>query len=174
MKYCGTCGEQVVLKIPLGDSLPRFVCLICETIHYENPKIVVGCIPEWNNQILLCRRAIEPRYGLWTFPAGFMENNETLEEAMIRETFEEAKANVSVSGLYAIFSITSVNQVYLVFRGSMQDSTFGAGEESLEVKLFNHEDIPWSNLAFPVIHETLERYCKDWENNSFSIHVGTT
>ena len=173
MKYCSTCGAQVTTKVPVGDTLPRFVCVQCEAIHYENPKMVVGCIPEWNGQILLCKRAIEPRYGLWTFPAGFMENDETLEDAALRETLEEAKASVELSGLYAVFSIPFVNQVYIIFRGTMRESIFGVGEESLEVRLFNKTDIPWQELAFPVIYETLDRYCKDRDQNHFPVHVGT-
>ncbi len=159
------------MKIPVGDTLLRFVCKHCQTIHYENPKIVVGCLPEWEDQILLCKRAIEPRYGLWTFPAGFMEKHETLEDAAARETLEEAEAWVEISQLYAIFSIPHVNQVYIVFRGTMKHATFGAGRESLEVALFKREEIPWSKLAFRVIHEILERYCKD--SNHVPVHLGT-
>ncbi len=159
------------MKIPEGDNLLRFVCERCHTIHYENPKLVVGCVPEWENRILLCQRGIEPRYGFWTFPAGFMEKDETLEEAAARETLEEAGATVEISRLYAMFSIPHVNQVYVVFRGTMQQATFSAGVESLEVDLFKREDIPWSNLAFPVIHETLTRYCRD--GAQAPVHVGT-
>lgn len=149
----------------------RFVCERCHTVHYENPKIVVGCLPEWEDRILLCKRAIEPRYGLWTFPAGFMEKDETLEEAAARETLEEAEAEVEVSRLYAVFSIPHVNQVYVVFRGTMKQAAFGPGTESLEVDLFKPEDIPWSKLAFRVIHEILERYCQD--GTQAPVHVGT-
>ncbi len=159
------------MKIPDGDTLLRFVCERCHTIHYENPKIVVGCLPEWEDRILLCKRAIEPRSGLWTFPAGFMEKDETLEEAAARETLEEAETEVEISRLYALFSIPHVNQIYVVFRGTMKQATFGAGTESLEVDLFKREDIPWSKLAFQVIHEILERYCKDGAHAP--VHVGT-
>ena len=171
MNYCNACGAPLIKKIPEGDTLLRFVCECCQTIHYENPKIVVGCLPEWEDRILLCKRAIEPRSGLWTFPAGFMEKDETLEEAAARETLEEAKAEVEISRLYAIFSIPHVNQVYVVFRGTMKRAAFGVGMESLEVDLFKREDIPWSKLAFRVIHETLERYCKD--SAHAPVHVGT-
>ena len=159
------------MKIPDGDTLLRFVCECCYTIHYENPKIVVGCLPEWKDRILLCKRAIEPRSGLWTFPAGFMEQNETLAEAAARETLEEAEAEVEIVQLYAIFSIPHVSQVYIVFRGTMKQATFGPGTESLVVELFQREAIPWSKLAFPVIHEILERYCKDGDH--CPVHVGT-
>ena len=171
MNYCSACGAPLVTKIPEGDTLPRFVCERCHAIHYENPKIVVGCLPEWEDRILLCKRAIEPRAGLWTFPAGFMEKDETLEEAAARETLEEAEAEVLVSRLYAVFSIPHVNQVYVVFRGTMQQAAFGPGTESLEVELFKREDIPWSNLAFLVVHEVLERYCRDGAHAP--VHVGT-
>jgi len=114
MNYCSTCGARVRLRIPPGDTLPRFVCEGCDTIHYQNPKMVVGCIPEWEDQILLCRRAIEPRHGLWTIPAGFMENDETTQKAAARETMEEAKALVDISSLFAVFSIPAVSQVFLI------------------------------------------------------------
>ncbi len=173
MKYCTACGAHLMTAIPSGDTMPRFVCERCHTVHYENPKIVVGCIPEWNHRILLCKRAIEPRSGLWTFPAGFMEKDETLEEAAARETLEEAKAEVEISRLYAIFSLPQVNQVYVVFRGTMKNADCGAGVESLEVELVERENIPWSQLAFRVIHETLERYCRDGDHHHDPVHVGT-
>lgn len=173
MKYCCECGASTSFTIPAGDTLPRHVCQQCGTIHYQNPKVVVGCIPEWHDQILLCKRAIEPRYGLWTFPAGFMENDETLENAAIRETEEEAKTAVILSDLYTVFSIPHVNQVYMVFRGTMPLKEFGAGEESLEVQLFHLDQIPWTEIAFPVIFETLEFYCQDRPTGQYPVHIGT-
>lgn len=173
MKYCSTCGARVRLRIPPGDTLPRFVCEGCDTIHYQNPKMVVGCIPEWEDQILLCRRAIEPRHGLWTIPAGFMEQNETLEQAAARETMEEAKALVEISTLYAVFSLPSVSQVYVIFRGTMHTPEFGVGQESLEVRLVKQQEIPWTDLAFQVIHEVLKRYYEDSNRGQFEVHVGT-
>ena len=139
MKFCSDCGNHVTLKIPAGDTLPRFVCEQCETIHYQNPKIVVGCIAEWQDDILLCRRAIEPRLGLWTIPAGFMENHETLEAAAARETLEEAMAVVDITSLFGVFSIPSVSQVYVIYRGAMRTKDYGVGAESLEVELFRVE-----------------------------------
>ena len=173
MKYCNDCGAPTSLQIPTGDTLPRHVCQRCEAIHYQNPKIVVGCIPEWQDQILLCKRAIKPRYGLWTIPAGFMENDETVEEAALRETMEEAKASVDLINLYTVFSIPHVNQVYMVFRATMKENKFGAGEESLDVCLFHIKQIPWRKLAFPVITETLDRYTQDRQNGEFHFHVGS-
>ncbi|MEW6247115.1 MAG: NUDIX hydrolase [Nitrospirota bacterium] len=173
MKYCSQCGAPVIRKVPPGDNLPRFVCEACQAIHYQNPKIVAGCIPEWNGSILLCRRAIEPRSGLWTFPAGFMEIGESTEQAALRETLEEAHADVEIASLYAVFSLPHISQVYVVFRGRMKNPEFKAGAESLEVQLFPPETIPWDLLAFPVIRETLARYVRDLEQGCFTLHVGS-
>ena len=166
MKYCSSCGASVSLRVPDGDNRERFVCTRCETIHYQNPKIVAGCIPEWNGKILLCRRAIEPRYGLWTLPAGFMENGETTEQAAMRETREEACARVNISALYSIFSIPHISQVYMLFRGELENGEYSAGTESLDCDLFGESDIPWDDLAFPVVRETLQRYFRDARNNN--------
>lgn len=171
MKYCSLCGSGVTLRVPDDDNLPRFICDDCETIHYQNPKIVTGCIPEWNNQILLCKRAIEPRYGLWTLPAGFMENSESLTDAAKRETLEEANARVANLSLYAVYSIPHISQVYMMFRASMIDPEYSAGVESLEVELFTEEQIPWQQLAFPVIVKTLKSYYQDKKRGQFDLHV---
>ncbi len=172
MKYCNQCGAPVVLKIPPGEHLLRHVCEACHTIHYQNPKIVAGCIPEWEDRILLCRRAIEPQSGFWTFPAGFMENDETTEQAAVRETLEETRAFADITSLYAVFTLTHVNQVYMVFRGRLRDLSFGAGDESSEVALVHPDKIPWAQLAFPVIQETLTRYVDDLRRGAFGVHVG--
>jgi ADP-ribose pyrophosphatase YjhB (NUDIX family) len=144
----------------------------CHTIHYQNPKIVAGCIPEWENQILLCRRAIEPRLGFWTFPAGFMEMGESMEDAAARETLEEAKADVEITSIYALYTLRRVDQVYVVFRGQLRTMDFGVGDESSEVKLASLEDIPWEQLAFPVIREILTRYAEDHQQGQFHTHFG--
>jgi len=172
MKFCSHCGSPVELRIPEGDNLPRFVCTQCGEIHYQNPKIVTGCIPEWEDKILLCRRAIEPQHGLWTLPAGFMENNETTANAALRETQEEANANVEIVGLYAMFDIPHISQVYLMFRARLLDLDFAPGEESLEVDLFTEENIPWEELAFPVINETLTYFYQDRQRNQFDLRHG--
>jgi len=161
IKFCSQCGEGVEQKIPQGETLSRAVCPACQTIHYQNPKIVAGCLPEGEGKILLCRRAIEPRLGFWTFPAGFMELGESTEEAAARETLEEANARVTIQTLYSVFSLPHVDQVYIVYRAILQDLNFGPGEESLEVRLMPIEAIPWDQLAFPVIRETLQRYVED-------------
>lgn len=173
INFCSQCGAEVEQKIPLGETLLRAVCPACQMIHYQNPKIVAGCIPEWEGQILLCRRAIEPRLGLWTFPAGFMELGESTEEAAARETLEEANATVTIHSLYGIFSLPHVSQVYVVYRAVLQNLEFGPGEESLEVCLMPLESIPWEHLAFPVIRETLRRYVEDVGTTHAQVHFGT-
>ena len=173
MKFCSTCGATVTLRIPDGDNRERFVCDHCLTIHYQNPKIVAGCIPEWDGRILLCKRAIEPRYGLWTVPAGFMENGESTEQAAIRETLEEAGAQVNITSLYSIFSIPHISQVYMLFRGELRHGDYHPGQESLECRLFSEREIPWEKLAFPVVRETLQRYYLDKSrNNGFPLQRG--
>ena len=173
MNYCSTCGKSVSKKVPLGDNLARFVCDSCEAIHYHNPKIVAGCIPEWEDQILLCRRAIEPKTGLWTFPAGFMEIGESTEQAAIRETKEEAQADVEITALHAVFSLPNIGQVYLVFRGRMLSPGYEAGTESLEVRLFPLTAIPWDHIAFPVVREALRRYVADVTTGRFQLHLAS-
>lgn len=173
MNYCSVCGQLVSRKIPPGDNLLRFVCESCRTIHYHNPKIVAGCIPEWGDQILLCRRAIEPKSGLWTFPAGFMEIGESTEQAARRETEEEAHAQVEVTSLHAVLSLPHIGQVYLVFRGHMLSPEFSAGEESLDVRLFGRDAIPWDEIAFPVVKDALRRYVEDVVQGAFRVHVAS-
>lgn len=172
MKFCSNCGSSVVLAVPPGDNFTRHVCPSCQTIHYQNPKMVVGCIPEWEDKILLCRRAIEPKYGLWTLPAGFMENGETTAQAAARETHEEAKARVEIGELFSMYSLPYINQVYLLFRARLLDLDFGPGEESLEVGLFHESEIPWQQLAFRTVSETLKLYFSDRIEGKFSLHVG--
>lgn len=173
MNYCSGCGAPVTKKVPEGDNLPRFVCDTCQAIHYHNPKIVAGCIPEWNGDILLCRRAIEPKLGLWTFPAGFMEIGESIEQAAARETLEEAQAQVERISLFAVLSLPHIGQAYLVFRGPMSSPNFGVGEESLEVQLFSLNTIPWDQIAFPVVKDVLRRYVDDVTGGKFQVHVAS-
>ncbi|XOZ33873.1 NUDIX hydrolase [Halomonadaceae bacterium KBTZ08] len=161
MQYCSSCGAGVELRIPEGDDRKRHVCQDCGTIHYINPRIVAGTIPVWEDRVLLCRRAIEPRHGFWTLPAGFMENGETTTEAALRETLEEAEARVALDGLYAVFNVPHIDQVHMYFRARLTDGQYGAGPESLETALFRENEIPWGELAFPTVTETLERYFRD-------------
>jgi ADP-ribose pyrophosphatase YjhB (NUDIX family) len=172
MKYCSNCGAPVTVKVPTGDNLPRHVCDVCSTVHYSNPKMVIGCIPEWQDRVLLCRRAIEPRAGLWTLPAGFMENGETTAQAALRETFEEANARVELAEMFTVLSVPYVNQVHIFYRGRLLDLDFGPGTESLEVALFREDAVPWREIAFRTVSMTLEHFYADRRAGSFRIHAG--
>ena len=168
MKFCSECGHGVALAIPDGDNRPRHVCTQCGTIHYQNPKMVIGSIPVWEDpaqggalQVLLCRRAIEPRLGYWTLPAGFMENGETTSEAAVRETEEEAGANIELGNLFTLLNVAHVHQVHMFYLARLLDLDFAPGIESLEVQLFAEHEIPWDDLAFPTIRTTLELFFAD-------------
>ena len=158
MIFCSACGQSVHSAVPQGDNRPRFVCASCGTVHYENPKLVVGCVPEYQGRILLCRRAIEPRHGFWTVPAGFMEIGETLAEAAIRETREEALAEVELGELFALVDVLQAAQVHAFFRARLPAPEFGAGAETLECRLVTPAEIPWDELAFPSIRIALETW----------------
>ncbi|MDP2027702.1 NUDIX hydrolase [Sulfuriferula sp.] len=173
MKFCSACGSSVTQTIPAGDNRLRFVCPECDTIHYQNPKMVVGTLPVWEDKVLLCKRAIEPQYGKWTLPAGFMENHESTQEGALRETFEEAGARVEISHLFTLYNLPYISQVYLMFRARLLDLEFAAGPESLEVALFTEAEIPWDQLAFRTIEQTLRRYFEDRRNGSFDFHTAT-
>ena len=173
MKYCTECGQPVRIKVPPGDNRPRHVCDSCNTVHYQNPKIVTGTLPIWEDQVLLCKRAIEPRYGLWTLPAGFMEIGETTEQAAERESREEANANIDIQQLYTVISLPHIDQVYMLYRASLSDLDFYPGEETLEVKLFQEKHIPWQELAFRTIHFTLQRFFEDRQKGLFPLHTHT-
>ena len=168
MKFCPECAHPLTLRIPPDDNRPRFVCDHCSVIHYQNPKMVIGSIPVWDDGdqpcVLLCRRAIEPRHGYWTLPAGFMENGETTSEAAARETFEEAGARIAMHGLFSLINVPHVHQVHLFYRASLIDLDYAAGIESLEVKLFAEKDIPWSDIAFPTVSKTLRLFFADHAN----------
>lgn len=170
MKFCPQCGATLNLRIPDGDTLPRHVCTRCQTIHYLNPKLVVGGIAEWQGRILLCRRAIEPRLGRWTLPAGFMENGETTADAARRETLEEASARLDIDALFSLINIPHINQVHLFYRGTLPDGQFAPGIESLETALFAEEDIPWDDLAFRSISLSLRDYFADRRIGNFTFH----
>ena len=172
MKFCSNCGATVALRIPAGDNLPRYCCDACDSIHYLNPRLVVGCVPQWEDKILLCKRAIEPRHGYWTLPAGFMENGETVAQAAMRETWEEAHARVELEDVYTLLSVPHVSQVHVFYRARMLDLDFAAGTESLEVRLFSEEEIPWDDLAFRTVVATLKHYFEDRRSGSFGMHSG--
>ncbi|WP_323752948.1 NUDIX hydrolase [Marinobacter sp.] len=171
MKYCSTCGQEVEQKIPAGDNRYRYVCISCDTIHYQNPRIIAGTVPVWEGKILLCRRAIEPRYGYWTLPAGFMENAETTIEAAARETLEEALAEVTIDGLYSIIDVPHINQVHMFYRATLIDGSFGAGDESLESRLFDVDEIPWNEISFPTVKKTLEFFLSEMKSGNYGLHV---
>jgi len=171
MKFCSNCGSGVVWRIPEGDDSPRFVCESCNIIHYQNPKMVIGAIPSMDNKILMCRRAIEPCVGRWTLPAGYLENNETIEECALRESIEEAWAKLDNLQPYALLNLPFINQVYFIYRADLVNNDFHAGAESLEVKLIHPQQIPWDELAFKVIRRVLEMYVEDLKTNRFPFRV---
>jgi ADP-ribose pyrophosphatase YjhB (NUDIX family) len=171
MKYCSQCGQPVEKRVPPGDHLPRYVCPACGAIHYQNPKIVVGCVPEHEGRILLCKRAIEPRLGYWTVPAGFMEIGETLQAAAARESWEEALARVEIGSLLAVVNVVHAHQVHVMFRAELPKPEFGVGAESLEVGLYRPDDIPWKEIAFPSIDFALARYLDDRARGVAGLHI---
>ena len=172
MNFCSYCGAKVSLLVPVGDNRQRHVCVECGTIHYQNPNIVTGCIPEWDDKILLCKRAIEPRYGTWTLPAGFLETGESSMFGAAREAMEEANAEMRDLQLFSIFSIPHINQVYTFFRGTLHQGAASPGEESLEVKLVSEDEVPWDRLSFPVVMETLKLYFEDRKSGRYTTHYG--
>lgn len=168
MKYCSHCAATLVRKIPADDSRERYVCESCGSIHYQNPRNVVGSIPIFKEQVLLCRRAIEPRYGYWTLPAGFMELGESTAHGAARETLEEAGAIVDIGPLYSLLNVPHAEQVHLFYLATLHVPTFSAGEESLEVALFHENEIPWAELAFPTVKQTLEWFFADRANGTLN------
>lgn len=171
MKYCSECGESIELRVPEGDDRERYVCSACEHIHYVNPRVIVGCLPVFEDKVLLCKRAIEPRLGFWTMPAGFMENGETTEEGAARETWEEARARVSNMYLYRVFDVPYISQVYMFYRCTLDDGAFGVGPESLETALYGEDEIPWEEIAFPVVQQTLRAYFEDRRRDEYPVAV---
>jgi ADP-ribose pyrophosphatase YjhB (NUDIX family) len=171
MKFCSNCAAPVQRRVPPGDNLPRWVCDECGEIHYQNPRMVIGTIPEHEGRILLCRRAIEPRYGYWTLPAGFMENDETTGQAAQRETLEEAGARIELGAPFSMISVPYVNQVHLFYRARLLDLDFKAGEESLEVVLYEEARIPWKEVAFRTVAATLRHWFADRSRGAFAFHA---
>lgn len=171
MNFCSHCGARIAVRVPDGDTLPRHMCDACGTIHYRNPLMVVGSIPEWEDRLLLCKRAIEPRLGMWTLPAGFMELGESVAQGAIRETLEEANARVELGEAFTMLSVPHVNQVHIFYRARLLDLDFGPGKESLEVALFREEEIPWKDLAFRTISTTLRFFYADRKNGAYRLHA---
>jgi ADP-ribose pyrophosphatase YjhB (NUDIX family) len=167
MKYCSNCGAKVVWKIVPGEDRPRFFCEQCKVIHYTNPRVVAGVIPVLDGKILLCRRAIEPRHGKWTLPAGYLENGESVEDCARRETIEEACATLEKLLPYSMLNLPFINQIYFIYRAKLLNDDFRPGEESLDVQLFTPATLPWDDIAFPVISKVLEMYCHDLGSEHF-------
>lgn len=161
VKYCARCGSSVSERVPVGDTHLRLICDQCGFVHYQNPKIVVGCIVQHQDQVLLCKRGIQPRHGYWTVPAGFMENGETTYQGAMRETWEEATARVELIAPYLTVNLPHINQVYMLFRASLSEADFAPGIESLETALFTEAQVPWEQLAFPTVAAALRRYFAD-------------
>ncbi len=172
MKYCPDCGGTIALRIPDDDNRVRHICTSCNRIHYQNPKLVIGAIPAWEDKVLLCRRAIEPQYGKWTLPGGFMENGESTAQAAMRETLEEASARIAIIDLYSMYSLPYIDQVHLLFRAELLDMDFSPGHESLEVRLFSEAEIPWDELAFRPVRYSLEHYFAERKSGRFTLHMG--
>lgn len=170
MRFCPLCAHPLVQRVPDGDTHLRFVCEACGAIHYQNPKLVVGAIAEWEGRILLCRRAIEPRHGLWTLPAGFMENHETTLQAAQRETLEEACAQVELQALFSLIDVPHISQVHLFYRGTLVDGRHAPGVESLETRLFQEAEIPWEQIAFRSVALSLRAYFADRAEGTYGTH----
>lgn len=173
-KFCSACGHPVAQRIPADDSRLRHVCTNsdCGAVHYINPKVVLGTIPMYGEQVMLCRRAIEPRYGYWTLPAGFMEINESVHQGAARETLEEAGARVRLGPPFTIFDVQRAQQVHMFFRAELLDLEYAAGPESLEVKMFHEHEIPWDDLAFMTVSKTLKLFFEDRRSGHFRLHSG--
>lgn len=172
IKHCKNCGGTVVYRLPDdGDTKSRAICTACHTVHYENPLMVVGTVPYWGDRVLLCKRNIEPRWGKWTLPAGFMELNETVAEGAARETVEEAGAEFDMEGFFSLVNVPRVGQVHLFYLAKLLSDQFDPGHETSETGLFTEDEIPWDELAFKTVAETLKRYFADRRAGQFSIHA---
>ncbi|HYM48708.1 MAG TPA: NUDIX hydrolase [Burkholderiaceae bacterium] len=169
--YCSACGHTTSSRIPPGDNRLRDCCDHCGAVHYVNPRPVVGTIPIWGDRVLLCKRAIEPRLGKWTLPAGFMEVGETTGDGAIRETLEEAGARVTLGPLYSMIDVPHVQQVHIFFRADLLDTEFAIGTESLEVRLFHEHEVPWDDIAFRTVTTTLQLYFADRARGEFGTYT---
>ncbi len=172
IQHCRICGARTEYRIPADDNRERAVCTACGEIHYENPINVVGTVPVWGEQVLLCRRNIEPRYGLWTLPAGFLELGETTEVGALRETVEEAGANIELQGLFTLLNVVRVGQLHLFYRARMLDTTLDPGPETIEAQLFREHEVPWDQIAFRTVRQTLEHFFEDRRRGRFELHTG--
>lgn len=171
ISFCNLCGSSLSLRIPATDDRARHICDACGHVHYQNPRIIVCALPCFEDKVLMCKRAIEPRYGLWTLPGGFMENGESTLDAAVRETLEEANARIRIHDLYSLYNVIHINQVHLFFRAELLDLDFSAGTESLEVALFDEHDMPWDSMAFPAVTSTLQQYFLDLPQQRFPLRL---
>ncbi len=173
MNFCSNCGsDRLTIEVPEGDTFERIVCANCQFIHYQNPKIIVGCVVIEDDKVLLCRRGIEPRYGMWNLPGGFMENGETVEEGARRETLEETNAHVEIVRLHSVYNLPHVNQVYLHFLARFQKLHYSTTPESTEVALFSESEIPWDNIAFSSTTFSLQKFFENRNHTTFQVHMG--
>jgi ADP-ribose pyrophosphatase YjhB (NUDIX family) len=175
IQHCKTCGNPVLYRLPDdGDTKQRAICTVCHAVHYENPLNVVGTIPIWQSadgpQVLLCQRNIEPRKGLWTLPAGFMELDETTAQGALRETIEEAGAHIVMQELYTVINVQHVSQVHFFYRAQLLSAQFNPGFETMQARLFLEQDIPWNDLAFRTVRDTLQHYFSDYRQGVFTLH----
>lgn len=171
IRHCRQCGALVARRLPDdGDTKLRAICTACNTVHYENPLNVVGTVPHWGDKVLLCKRNIEPRWGKWTLPAGFMELNETTAEGAARETDEEAGAQIEMEGLFTLLNVSRVGQVHLFYRARLLSDVFNPGTETIEARLFAEDEIPWDEIAFRTVKETLEHYFADRKRGQYGFH----
>jgi ADP-ribose pyrophosphatase YjhB (NUDIX family) len=172
IKHCRVCGSEVAYRVPPGDNRERASCPVCGEIHYENPINVVGTLPVWEGAVLLCRRNIEPRYGFWTLPAGFLELGESTAAGAVRETVEEAGANIELQGLYTVLNVVRAGQVHLFYRARMIDTRLAPGPETIEARLFDEHEVPWDELAFRTVRQTLAHYYADRGSGVYPVHAG--
>ena len=172
IQHCRVCGERTQYRMPAGDNRERAICTACGEIHYENPINVVGTLPVWQDQVLLCRRNIEPRFGLWTLPAGFMELNETTAEGAVRETVEEAGAHIELQELFSVLDVVRAGQVHLFYRARMLDTSLAPGPETIEARLFSEDQVPWDDIAFRTVRDTLQFFFEDRRHGTYGLHVG--
>ena len=172
IKHCRVCGAEVVYRVPPADNRERAVCPACGEVHYENPLNVVGTVPVWGDQVLLCRRNIEPRFGLWTLPAGFMELGESAAAGAVRETVEEAGARIELGQLFTALDVVGVGQLHLFYLARMLDTSLAPGPETIEARLFSQSEVPWDELAFRTVRQTLEHYFADRASGNFGMHTG--
>ena len=171
IRHCKACGAATRYIVPADDNRERAVCTVCALVHYENPLNVVGTVPAWGEQVLLCRRNIEPRYGFWTLPAGFLELGESTADGAIRETVEEAGARIELEGLFTVLNVVRVGQLHLFYRARLLDTEFAPGPETIEARLFDEASVPWDELAFRTVRETLLHYFEDRRCGRFELHT---